>query len=280
MLRSIVQVRQPIAIRALLPAVLLALVATACGDDGVTEGPSAATVSGMVTDHPGGVGIPDATVTGSALGAQLFSVTTDAAGMYEATFELESVPTEIAVAADGDRFLAGDTAVAFTESVTLDLQLMWDEPFPQDCIVVDPDNVSIEQSGSDFVVVDGSLSLMVFPELSEAQDARDLIQHYGFNDLCYVGRPDPGMSYWLHDDGPMLADSGSPVAEDCIAVDPLNVDIEASGSDYVVVDGSTSLMVFPELVEAQDAVELIQFYEYTNMCFVGRPDPGMEYWLR
>ena len=278
MFRRIAQLRHRTLPRAALPVLLLALVATAC-DDGVT-GPTTATVSGVITDHPAAVAIPDATVTGSALGTQLFSVTTDSNGMYEATFDVDDVPTEIAITADGDRFVAGDTAVAFSENVTLDLQLMWDDPFPQDCIGLDPDNVSIEQSGTDFLVVDGSNSLMIFPELSEAQDARDLIQHYGLDEVCYVGRPDPGMTYWLNDNGPMIADSGSPVDEDCITVDPLNVSIDQSGSDYRVLDGSSILMAFPELSEAQDAVELIEFYEFTNMCFVGRPDPGMQYWLR
>lgn len=282
MLRRIVQPRHRTLSRAVLalPVLLIALVATACGDDDVTEGPTTATVSGVVTDHPTDVAIPGVTVTGTALGGQLFSVTTDSSGMYEATFDVEDVPTDLAITADGDRFVAGDTTVAFAGNVTLDFQLMWDDPFVRDCIGVDPGNVSIQQSGTDFTVVDGSTALMVFPELSEAQDARDLVQHYGFNALCYVGRPDPDMTYWLNDNAPMLADSGAPVAEDCIAVDPHNVTIEQSGSNYVVADGSTSLMAFPELTEAQDAVELIEFYGFTNLCFVGRPDPGMQYWLR
>lgn len=257
----------------------LALASQACDDD-PADTDLTATVSGVITDHPGEAAIADATVTGTAAGAELFSVTTDSTGVYEATFDVEEAPGQLTVTADGDKFLGSDSTVAFGGSVSLDLQLPWDSPFPQDCIAVDPDNVSIEQSGSDFLVVDGSLSLMAFPELSEAQEAVALIQHYGFNDVCYVGRPDPGMSYWLNDDGPMLVSSASPVDEDCLAVDPLNVSIDQSGSDYRVVDGASILMTFPELSEAQDAMELIQFYELSSMCFVGRPDPGMQYWLR
>ena len=279
MLGPILHFRQRIAAPAVLPLLLLALAIPGCDDD-PTETGLTATVSGVVTDHPGDLGIPDATVTGSALGTQLFSVTTDSAGMYEATFDVDDEPTEIAITADGDRFSPADTTVAFSETVNLDLALAWDAPFTQDCIAVNPDNISIQQSGSDFLVVDGSVSLMVFPELSEAQDAQDLIEHYGFNEMCFVGRPDPGMTYWLTDGGPMPAGSGSPVDEDCIAVDPYNVSIDQSGSDFLVVDGAVSLMVFPELAEAQDAVERIEFFQLTDMCFVGRPDPGMTYWLR
>lgn len=266
----------------LLVSVFVALGTIACGDDsGPTEtGPMEASVSGTITDHPGGQGIAGATVTGSAAGTEVFSVTTDATGTYQATFEIADPPGQLTISAMADKFESRDSTTPFSENMTLNLELRWGSPFSQDCVSLDPDNVTIEAIGDDFRVIDGPSALMVFPELQEAQDARDLIQFYGFTDACFVGRPDPEMTYWLVDGGPVPFSSESPVDEDCVGVNPDNVTVEELGDEWRVVDGPSALMVFPELQEAEDARDLIQFYEFTNVCFVGRPDPGMSYWLR
>jgi hypothetical protein len=32
---------------------------------------------------------------------------------------------------------------------------------------------------------------------SEARQAEEVIRHYRLNRQCFVGRPNPGMTYWL-----------------------------------------------------------------------------------
>ena len=71
-----------------------------------------------------------------------------------------------------------------------------------------------------------------------------------------------------------------PANEDCIPLDPQNVGVERFGNDdWRVVDGNSILLAFDNSQNAEKALETIRSYGFTQQCFVGRPDPGMSYWL-
>ena len=113
---------------------------------------------------------------------------------------------------------------------------------------------------------------------AEAQEALDIIKHYGMNDQCFVGRPDASMKYWLVNNGPPV---GSFSGEDCIGFNPATIEVKQISGRWKIVDGNSILMDFANVLdEANESYDLIQYYQFTRICFVGRPDPSMTYFRR
>lgn len=153
--------------------------------------------------------------------------------------------------------------------------------FDEDCIPFDPENVEIEEyDGDRWRLVHEGAAMLVFDEFENAKKARNVIQAYGFDDQCFVGRPNPPMTYWLADGGPASTDDGTIEGEDCIGFDPENLQIEPfDGDRWRVVDGNSALLVFDSEANAQRTIDVIRHYGFDRQCFVGRPDPPMAYWL-
>jgi hypothetical protein len=149
---------------------------------------------------------------------------------------------------------------------------------PEDCVGFNPSNLVIQASGGTFRLVDGGHLLFSFPNLQEASAALGIIRQYRANRSCFVGRPDPSFSYLLVSTaGPAGAVSG----EDCLAFNPGAIRIEAlSGGQYRMVSGSQAMFVFPSMLEAGNALSAIRKYGFTRSCFVGRPDPSLQYMRR
>ncbi|MBN1983464.1 MAG: PASTA domain-containing protein [Chitinivibrionales bacterium] len=71
-----------------------------------------------------------------------------------------------------------------------------------------------------------------------------------------------------------------PISEDCNAFDPGSVRVERFLLGWRITTGFSSLINFSEkLDEAQKAVRIMQFYRMNSQCFVGRPNPPMQYYL-
>ena len=66
----------------------------------------------------------------------------------------------------------------------------------EDCIAFDPAKLRLQKEGSNWLMTDGRSRMRIFPNKSEAQQALRIIQEYGFNRTCYIGRPDPSMTYF------------------------------------------------------------------------------------
>lgn len=65
----------------------------------------------------------------------------------------------------------------------------------EDCVSFDPSNLTVESRGGQWLLLDGNHSLFAFPNENEAEQARSIIRHHGFTKSCFVGRPDPSMTY-------------------------------------------------------------------------------------
>ncbi|MWV38653.1 twin-arginine translocation signal domain-containing protein [Natrialba sp. INN-245] len=152
--------------------------------------------------------------------------------------------------------------------------------FSEDCIGVDPSNLQIDEiSGNRWRVSSGRAGLLVFDGKENAENATEIIEHYGFTSICFVGRPDPPMTYWLVDGDAPSAPGSVEGGEDCINVDPSNVQIdEVSGNRWRVRSRNSALLMFDEKENAEKAKAIIEHYGFTSICFVGRPDPSMTYW--
>ncbi len=75
------------------------------------------------------------------------------------------------------------------------------------------------------------------------------------------------------------AEKAAALTEDCLAFNPNRVQVQRRGSRWILMDGASSMKAFDVQNEAMRAREIIRFYDLNQHCFVGRPDPSLEYWL-
>lgn len=69
----------------------------------------------------------------------------------------------------------------------------------EDAIAFDPATLGLKAQGTGWLVVDGTNQMMMFRTKADAQKAIQVIQHYGFTQQCFVGRPyhqNDGMMYF------------------------------------------------------------------------------------
>lgn len=80
--------------------------------------------------------------------------------------------------------------------------------------------------------------------------------------------------------GPIVHAPGEPVIlkEDCLGFDPGRLQLKAERGRYLLTDGRSRMKMFPNHREARRALKTIRHYNMDQHCFVGRPDPSMEYW--
>lgn len=153
-------------------------------------------------------------------------------------------------------------------------------PLDEDCIEYGTDvteALTVEEVSGRWTVTDGRRSLLAFDERDDAERSIDVIQSYGFTWQCFLERPDASMTYWLADGRSVATGDAALEDEDCISFDRSNLETEQREDLTVVVDGNMSLLAFEESFAAETAIDVIQHYEFDSICFVGRPDPGMEY---
>lgn len=112
---------------------------------------------------------------------------------------------------------------------------------------------------------------------SAANQALSIAQHYHFDQICYVQRPNASMTYWKHNGH---VPGGSMGGEDCIGLNPNTVSVSHVGGAWKVVDGSNWLLDYgSNQGAANQALAVIQTYHLNRQCFVARPNPPMQYWL-
>jgi hypothetical protein len=69
--------------------------------------------------------------------------------------------------------------------------------------------------------------------------------------------------------------------EDAIPFNTANVTAAYIGGSWKVVDGTNGLLDFgAKEAQAKIAVEVIKFYGFNQICFVGRPNAPMMYFRR
>lgn len=149
-------------------------------------------------------------------------------------------------------------------------------PRRQDCVSFNPDTSSVQQISGRWKIVDGAHWVFDFnTNEGEARRAFEIIRHYGMNQSCFVGRPDPSFRYLLISGS---APAGAFAGEDCTSFNPATVSVQELGGRWKVVDGDHWLFDFDtNRAEAEEALEVIQRHGFTQSCFVGRPDPSFSY---
>ncbi len=147
----------------------------------------------------------------------------------------------------------------------------------EDCVGFNPNNIQVVYTGGKWVIADGGHYIISFDVESEAWRSYDIIKFYDMDEICFVGRPDASMTYWkVNGEAPTGYYSG----EDCISINPNNLSYYQSGSLWILTDGNSQMLAFPNESEAAIAKDIIETYGFTRQCFVGRPNASMEYFRK
>lgn len=151
----------------------------------------------------------------------------------------------------------------------------------EDCLALNPSQVEAAQAGGSWKLVQGGNWLFDFGSDADSQEqanmANRIIRHYGIDQSCFVGRPNPPMSYLLSG---RSAPQGSVAGEDCIGFNAGALEVRADGDRWLMTDGSSRMIMFDDSTEAHMSLFLVQYYGFTHQCFVGRPNAPLRYWRR
>jgi 2-haloalkanoic acid dehalogenase type II len=146
----------------------------------------------------------------------------------------------------------------------------------EDCLPVSPRAAQAQLRGGQWTVVDGNALLFDFgASQASAERAAAVIAHYGFDRVCFVGRPNPPMTYFTVGG---KAPTGALAGEDAVTFNLAQLRAQASSGSWIVTDGASRLLDFgTSQANALHAVALIRNYGFTHQCFVGRPNAPMMY---
>jgi 2-haloacid dehalogenase len=148
-----------------------------------------------------------------------------------------------------------------------------------ECLPIHSGAVQVREVGGRWKIVDGNRWLLDFGgNQAGAKRAKGVISHYGFDRICFVGRPGAPMMYFTVKGG---SPAGAMAGEDVIAFHLAKVKAEQVGGSWIVTDGSSRMLDFgPSEVDAMHAAMVIKRYGFTHQCFVGRPGAPMMYFRR
>ena len=68
--------------------------------------------------------------------------------------------------------------------------------------------------------------------------------------------------------------------EDCIGFNTSKVHYVQEGSQYLITDNYSRMLMAPNLAEAKKIVKVLTFYDLNRSCFIGRPDPSFTYYTK
>ena len=151
----------------------------------------------------------------------------------------------------------------------------------EDCLAFSSGNAEVSKLQDRWKLVDGSRWLFYFGSgdeaASEATRALEIIRHYGLDESCFIGRPDPKFSYLLAQRTPP---AGALEGEDCLRYDLDALKVKPDGENWLMTDGRSRMLLFSDVGNAHRALALVKYYGFTHQCFVGRPDPDFVYWRK
>jgi hypothetical protein len=151
----------------------------------------------------------------------------------------------------------------------------------EDKIKFDWRNLRVKKVNNSWKIMEGTSHMMMDfgSNLREASQALGVIQRYRMDEMCFVGRPDPSMTYFLSNG---VAPEGEKPGEDAIRFDPQQLDVVKINNSWKILEGrSHSMMDFGvNEIEARQSLRIIKKYGFTHICFIGRPNPSMTYFRK
>jgi 2-haloacid dehalogenase len=151
-------------------------------------------------------------------------------------------------------------------------------PTPNDCLPIDVQRVRVELVAGHWKIVDDGEFLLDFGgSRANAERGAAILARYRIDRMCFVGRPNPPMTYFTVNGG---APAGAMEGEDSIPFNPSAL-VAQNKDGWIVTDGESRLLDFGgSEMEALEAIAAIRRFGFTHQCFVGRPDPPMMYFRR
>lgn len=69
--------------------------------------------------------------------------------------------------------------------------------------------------------------------------------------------------------------------EDCLSLDPHSIELKRLNGKWFINSASVdrTLMTTTEFSTARKVKDIIEYYGFTQSCYIGRPDPDFQYWL-
>jgi hypothetical protein len=147
----------------------------------------------------------------------------------------------------------------------------------EDCLSLDNDRLSIEHHDDHWTIVEGdSHYVTTAPTQDEAEEILDVIDQYDLDQVCYVGGPDPSMTYWLSSGEPP---AGYTAQQDLLEYDMHSYDVLEEEHGLTITDGRSRILTCSNYREAAEILRTLREYRFDKHGFVGRPDSSMQYFL-
>ena len=145
-----------------------------------------------------------------------------------------------------------------------------------DCNSFKSSKAQIVETSGQFKVVSGGHIVAKHDSEADAQRTVDIVQHYGLNKQCYLGRPNPNFEYFLA--GAKTPRDEFP-GESCkkFNLGGLDVDRANGGAGFNLKDGIQLIKSFANEDEAWMAYAYLRRHAFTYKCNVG---DGFTYYRR
>ncbi|MCH8490835.1 MAG: hypothetical protein LAT81_13015 [Oceanicaulis sp.] len=163
----------------------------------------------------------------------------------------------------------------------------------EDCLPVRPDRLAVARRDGRWKIVDGDNWLWDLGNArARANRTLEIIQHYGITRTCYIGRPNPPMTYHL---AGQEAPEGQLRGEYCLAFSADSAYVRETGGGWQLVLGNppppfgstrrvnenTRRIDFGDNeAGARQALGVLRRYGYSQRCFVGLRGDNFEYFRR
>lgn len=150
----------------------------------------------------------------------------------------------------------------------------------EDIINFSYQNAQVVSANGSWKVAVGKMWLLDFgPNQQQAEQALQIIRHYRLNQQCFVGRPQPSMQYYLSNS---RAPVGQFPGEDSIHFDNTKLRVVNVRNRWKIIELPSHMMLdFDQNEqEAWTALRIIWKYDFSYICFVGRPNAPMIYFRR
>ena len=145
----------------------------------------------------------------------------------------------------------------------------------EDCIPFNNATLRIIREGTQYLITDGNSRMIMAPNYTEAVKIYRTLKFYKLNRSCFVGRPGASFFYYTKNG---LAPVGPMPGEDCVGFNINTIEVKKINNRWKIVDGNHWIFDFESnKTEAEQTLCLIKKYGFTKSCYVGRPDPSMQY---
>jgi hypothetical protein len=140
----------------------------------------------------------------------------------------------------------------------------------EDCVSFNPATLTVQQIKGRWCVAEpnGGMAVRVFGDKAVADRSLAIIQHYGMNQQCFVGRGNREFLQYNLVSG--ASPAGAFVGECCLRFNLATTTVKQIKGQWAVTDGKQIMFSYPakDKALADQAVAIIKKYGFTYNCYV------------